>query len=117
MEKDKNPPRWESNRPRILSVHQYHPPYLLQGLSTSVDGRNIHRPPETTHKAPDIQSQRLLWGSFGRHLQRIPRKEDRVYRVEEVLKTRKKGKKKQLYVKWVGYPKQFNSWIWEEDMV
>ena len=38
-------------------------------------------------------------------------KEDDVYEVEKVLKTRGKGKNKEVFVKWLGYPAKFNSWI------
>jgi hypothetical protein len=36
--------------------------------------------------------------------------------VEKVLRTRKKGTKKQYFVKWAGYPDTFNSWVDEVDL-
>ena len=38
-------------------------------------------------------------------------KEDNVYDVEKVLKTRGRNGKIEYYVKWKGYPVKFNSWI------
>lgn len=38
------------------------------------------------------------------------------YKVEKVLKTRKKSGKKQFFVKWLGYSNEHNSWINEEDV-
>lgn len=37
------------------------------------------------------------------------------YKIESVLRKRKKGS--ELYVKWVGYPEKFNSWIKKTDLV
>ena len=70
-----------------------------------------------TYQVEDLNGE-LLTGTFYRpELQPVPTQEDRAYYVEKVLKTRKRGKRKQLYVKWEGYPSSFNSWIWEEDFV
>ena len=100
-----------------IARHTFRKGYLPQWTEEifTVHQKLPTKPP--TYKVRDYHGD-LLEGAFYREeLQKIPRKEDRVYRVEEVLKSRKRGKKKQVFVKWVGYPKQFNSWIWEEDMV
>ena len=34
-----------------------------------------------------------------------------IYRIEKVLRTRIKNKKKETYVKWKGYDNNFNQWI------
>ena len=34
-----------------------------------------------------------------------------MYEVKEVLKKKGKGKIEQYFVKWLGYPSKFNSWI------
>ena len=45
-------------------------------------------------------------------------KEPESFKIEKILETRKrKGGKKQFFVKWLDYPDSFNSWINEEDMV
>ena len=33
------------------------------------------------------------------------------YEVEKILKSRGKGKNREVFVKWLGYPAKFNSWI------
>ena len=33
------------------------------------------------------------------------------YRVQKVIKSRKRNKQKEYFVKWLGYPDSFNSWI------
>jgi hypothetical protein len=42
--------------------------------------------------------------------------QDTSYIIEKVIKSRKKGKKKQYFVKWEGYPSKFNSWVNEEEI-
>ena len=37
------------------------------------------------------------------------------FKVEKVLKSRGRGKKKELYVKWLNWPKKYNSWVKESD--
>ena len=39
-----------------------------------------------------------------------------VFRVEKVLRTRKRNGKKQLLIKWINYPENYNSWIDENDL-
>ena len=33
------------------------------------------------------------------------------YRVEEVLRSRMRNKRKEYFVKWMGYPDKFNYWV------
>ena len=46
---------------------------------------------------------------YENELQKIHKTEDAIYRVENVIRRRNKGK--DLFVKWVGWPVKFNSWI------
>ena len=51
-------------------------------------------------------------GSFyAQELQKID-KRDNIYRIEEVLKE----EKNRIFVKWLGYPDSFNSWIYKKDI-
>ena len=36
------------------------------------------------------------------------------YRIENIVQTRKVGGKKQYLIKWLGYPRHFNSWVGED---
>ena len=44
-------------------------------------------------------------------------KEDDVYRVEKVLRKRKRKGVVEYFVKWKGYPDKFNSWVGEKDIL
>lgn len=76
----------------------------------------LHTTPPT-FKVEDNNGEVLIGTFYRAELQKVPKIKDRSYYIEKVLKTRKRGKQKQFYVKWEGYPKEFNSWVWEKDMV
>jgi hypothetical protein len=43
-------------------------------------------------------------------------KQDDVYKIQSVLKKRRKGRPVQYLVKLLGYPESFNSWIFKQDL-
>ena len=62
------------------------------------------------YKLKDYDQEELSGTFYNEELQKVI-KEDDVYEVEKVLKTRGTGKNKEVFVKWLGYPAKFNSWI------
>lgn len=87
-------PSWSTEQFKIVKVNITNPPtYLLE----SVDGQPI----KGCFYEAELQKTRIPG----------------VYLVEKVLRERKKDNKKQLYVKWLGFPNQFNSWIDKSDIV
>ena len=42
--------------------------------------------------------------------------EDTVYKIENILKSRKRRGRKEVLVKWLGWPSKFNSWILESQV-
>ena len=53
---------------------------------------------------------------YEEELQVVTKDIQSVYKIEQVLKTRKRQGVKELFVKWLGWPKKFNSWIKESDI-
>ena len=51
---------------------------------------------------------------YNEELQKV---KENLYRVEKIIKRRHKNGKSELFVKWLNYPKTFNSWIDAEDLV
>jgi hypothetical protein len=41
----------------------------------------------------------------------VNKTESDFYRVEEVLRSRLRNKRKEYFVKWMGYPDKFNYWV------
>ena len=54
-------------------------------------------------------------GSF--YPQELQKAKQEIYRIEKVIKRRTRRGKKELYVKWMGYRNDFNSWIPDDDEV
>ena len=58
----------------------------------------------------------ILEGTFyAEELQKVIKTDD-VYKIETILKKRKKERRVQYLVKWLGYPDTFNSWIYRSDL-
>jgi hypothetical protein len=58
----------------------------------------------------------ILEGTFyAEELQKVIKTDD-VYKIEPILKKRKKGRRVQYLVKWLGYQEYFNSWIFKQDL-
>jgi hypothetical protein len=62
-----------------------------------------------TYELADLNEQTLKGKFYEEELQRIL-KEDDVYKIEKILKSRKRNGKKEYFVKWRGYDDSFNSW-------
>ena len=54
----------------------------------------------------------LIQGTFYEtELQRVIEKSNHLFRIEKILKSRGKGKKKEVLVHWKGWPKSYDSWL------
>jgi hypothetical protein len=62
------------------------------------------------YKLKDYDHEELDGTFYNEELQKVI-KEDDVYEVEEILEKKGRGKNEQYFVKWLGYPAKFNSWI------
>jgi hypothetical protein len=63
-----------------------------------------------TYALKDYDGEDIKGKFYEFEIQKVT-KEDDVYDVEKILKTRKRKGKIQHLVKWKGYPDKFNSWI------
>ena len=58
----------------------------------------------------------ILEGTFyAEEIQKVIKQDD-VCKIQSVLKKRRKGRRVQYLVKWLGYPESFNSWIFKQDL-
>jgi hypothetical protein len=71
--------------------------------------KQIPRQPPV-YKLKDYDQEELDGTFYNEELQKVI-KEDDVYEVEEILEKKGRGKNEQYFVKWLGYPAKFNSWI------
>lgn len=64
------------------------------------------------YKLKDLMNEPIQGTFYHFELQKIKATEDVLYRIEKVIKKRKrKGQRAEVLVKWEGWPKKFNSWI------
>ncbi|GBN50939.1 hypothetical protein AVEN_114504-1 [Araneus ventricosus] len=64
-----------------------------------------------TYKIKDLNGKEIKGTYYEKELVKYNKKDD-VYKMEKIIK--KKGDK--LFVKWLGYPDEFNSWISRKDI-
>lgn len=62
------------------------------------------------YRIVDLNDDPIEGTFYGKELQKV-KFDDQVFIVEEVLKQRRRNGKTQHFVKWLGYPKSFNSWV------
>lgn len=67
------------------------------------------------YELKDLNNQIIEGHFYEQEIQKI-HKQDDVYKIEEILKTKTAKGKTQYFVKWLGYPSTFNSWINKEDL-
>lgn len=79
-----------------------------------IDSRQASRPP--TYRIKDLNDQEIQGRFYEKELQKVDKRDD-VYRVEKILRKRKRKGIAEVLVKWLGWPQDFNSWIPESDLV
>ena len=62
------------------------------------------------YKLTDLNGDTVEGIFYEEELQKII-KEDEVFNIDKILKKRTRNKQKEIFVSWLGYPKNFNSWI------
>ncbi|MEW8544139.1 MAG: integrase core domain-containing protein [Candidatus Thiodiazotropha sp.] len=59
----------------------------------------------------DLQGQVIRGFFYGPELQRVSQIDQKLFKVEKILKRRGKGKKREVFVRWLGYGPTFDQWI------
>lgn len=67
--------------------------------------------PISLYKLKDYNNEPIVGTFQDQELVKVIIPEDKIYKIEKVLKKRKYKNKQQYLVKWKGWPKQFNSWV------
>lgn len=65
-----------------------------------------------TYRVKDLQGNEIKGSIYEAEMTKYNKKDD-VYKIEKII--RKKGNK--YFVKWLGYPDEFNSWVDKKDLV
>ena len=68
-----------------------------------------------TYSLKDYDDEKIEGTFYDTEVQKVIKMDD-IYKIEKILKTRRRGRVKEYLVKWKGYPDKFNSWVNEKDM-
>ena len=66
------------------------------------------------YKIKDQDNETIKGTFYEQELQLIV--EPETYRIEKVIRKKKEGNRKLLYVKWKGYPDKFNSYVFQDEV-
>lgn len=71
----------------------------------------IERSPWVVYTLKDLQNESITGTFYEKELQKVTYNPSAKYKIDKILRTRNSGRRKELLVKWKGYPNKFNSWI------
>lgn len=78
------------------------------------------RTPKPVYELKDLQNEPIIGTFYIDEVQKIEKvadSDETVYKIERVIKKRKRNGREEIFVKWFGYPDKFNSWIPQKDLV
>lgn len=67
------------------------------------------------YEVRDLGGETIDGRFYEEELQPVAKPTD--FRVEKILKRRGRGANQEIYIKWLGYPQSFNSWVRQSDFV
>ncbi len=68
------------------------------------------------YRIEDYNGEELKGTFYQQELQRITVETDKLWKVEKILKSRKSRGKKEHLVRWMHWPKKFDSWVEAKDI-
>lgn len=71
----------------------------------------IPRSPYVVYTLKDLQNEPIVGTFYEKELQKVIYNPTLAYKIDKLLQQRHKSGRKEVLVKWKGYPKKFNSWI------
>jgi hypothetical protein len=63
------------------------------------------------YRLKDFHDEEIKGTFYQSELQKVYVRDDDIWKIEKILKTKGKGNNKQYFIKWLHWPKKFNSWI------
>ena len=73
--------------------------------------RRYIRQGQPIYNLVDWYDQPLEGTFYQKELQKVEATDEDIFKIEKVIKFRGRGKNKEALIKWLGWPKKFNSWI------
>lgn len=76
----------------------------------------VQRGERIVYRLMDYAEDPVQGTFYPEELQKIPSDQERVYRIEKIVRKRGRGKQREYLVKWSGWPEKFNSWVKESEV-
>lgn len=71
----------------------------------------IDRSPLVVYKLKDLKQEDIVGTFYEKELQKVSYDPTSNYKIDKIIRSRYSGNRKQVLVKWKGYPDKFNSWV------
>jgi hypothetical protein len=68
------------------------------------------------YRLKDVHDEEIKGTFYQSELQKVDVWDDDIWKIEKILKKKGKGNNKQYFIKWLHWPKKFNSWIYVRDV-
>jgi hypothetical protein len=68
----------------------------------------LHPTDPPTYGLTDYDGEDIKGKFYKEELQKVVKE---AFRIENVIKTRRRAGKTEYFVKWLGYPEKFNTWV------
>ena len=78
-----------------------------------VESRKLRRA-IPVYKIVDYEEYPVQGTFYEPELQRVRKDVNSLFRVKKILRKRRRNGQREVFVKWLGWPKKFNSWILED---
>ncbi len=113
--REKLAPRWKFEVGDKVRITQARRPFrkgYLPGWSTEIFAVKSRVPTDpATYEIEDYDGESIAGKFYTEELQKVTKTADALYDIERVIKTRRRAGVTEHFVKWVGYPDKFNSWV------
>ena len=76
----------------------------------------IHRQNFALYTLKDCQDEKIQGTFYQAELQKVLKDENTLWKVEKVVRQRKKGRQKEYLIKWLNFPDACNSWVPAKDL-
>lgn len=71
----------------------------------------VKRRPWVVYILKDLKNEPIVGTFYGKELQKVKYDPTTRFKIDKILRSRYSGNRKEVLVKWRGYPNKFNSWI------
>ncbi|CAG2244986.1 unnamed protein product [Mytilus edulis] len=68
------------------------------------------------YRLQDYNGKEIVGTFYQSEVQKVTMKDDDLWKIEKIVKTRGKGPNKQYFVKWLYWPERFSSWVNTRDL-